>query len=613
MGQILDIIASAQKDAAFKPRLLTLLADGTDHLAAEQALERDWELVIPLPFGRALNAAINSGAKDPAVLRAILDGKPVEDAEIAQKVESISTLAEKGSTFELADNDERLTKLMLAAVDHPGNAAAQGAFAAEAGQRAALAGKILIEQSDLLLAVWDGQSTANVGGTGHTALLALELGTPVVWIDPAHPESWQIVWSPEELSRGQRTRDRDKVVQQLHDLVENAASTPDDEARYALTASAWRERSALSSHAFRRIEKMFGSKGLSSRFGSIRQNYEHPEAIAGGSGKPLLDALGQLTPGNNRLGTGIAEQILQRFAWLDGVASHLSDQHRSGMIINFLLGAGAIIIGVLYLPLVDAEQKWIFASIELLLLLVIVINTAMGQRRKLHSRWFETRRAAEYLRHSPMLAALGVARPGGAWPEAAGSHWPEWYARQVSRAISLPHASIDQEYLRKALAALRDHHVDPQRKYHKHKAEHLDHVHHGIDGFSEVLFVGAIALVTAFLVLTAGAAFGWLDPSLAKGSAKWFTVLAVALPTLGGAFAGIRYFGDFERFAEISQVTAGKLDVIAQRIDVLLEAPHGAVTYDKVADIAHTTDQIVFEEIQNWQAVFSGKIIAVPA
>lgn len=37
--------------------------------------------------------------------------------------------------------------------------------------------------------------------------------------------------------------------------------------------------------------------------------------------------------------------------------------------------------------------------IELPLLCVILAITALGQRKRWHGRWFETRRLAEYLRH----------------------------------------------------------------------------------------------------------------------------------------------------------------------------------------------------------------------
>ncbi len=93
---------------------------------------------------------------------------------------------------------------------------------------------------------------------------------------------------------------------------------------------------------------------------------------------------------------------------------------------------------------------------------------------------------------------------------------------------------------------------------------------------------------------------------------KLFTYLGVMFPTLGASIAGIRYFGDFERFAAISDVTAEKLDNVHKRIQHLLGAPDANLDYGVVSELAHTVDDIVVSEIENWQAVFGGKHITVP-
>ena len=98
----------------------------------------------------------------------------------------------------------------------------------------------------------------------------------------------------------------------------------------------------------------------------------------------------------------------------------------------------------------------------------------------------------------------------------------------------------------------------------------------------------------------------------ASAASKPITFLGVLFPTLGGAFAGIRYFGDFERFAAISNVTAAKLDVINDRIGLLLVAPDSELRYQRVSDLAHAVDDVVMTEIENWQAVFAGKHVTVP-
>ncbi len=603
-----------------RTRLVTLLADGTDHHAALAALARGWELVSPLPFGQRLNAAINAKPPSPADARAILSAERPADPATAARVEAIDGLTGQARLFELADEDERIGRSLLAALDRPDDPDVLSRFIVETSRRAALAGRILIEQADIVIAVWDGGSTAQIGGTGHTARLALEAGSPVLWIDPSRPAEWEILLTPEALaSAGEGRHGGSRENDALEQIVEQAIglAQPHVPGRYsgtrALAPGAWTTRSSFASHAFRRVEALFGDTGWRRRLRSLRQTYEDPGEIEQGSGKPILDLIAALPEGDPQLRSRIGNAVLRRFAWSDGISAHLSDRYRSGMVVNFLLGAAAIIVGTLYLPLVEPDQKWIFAGIELLLLLAIIINTVAGQRARLHDRWFQTRRAAEYLRHSPFLLALGVMRPAGAWPSGVKSWWPEWYARHALREVGLPVARVEKTYLRSALLALRDQHIAPQSAYHRAKAARLHRVDHGIDRLAEALFVLAVTFVTIYLALFAGSQMGWIDDETVGKSSKWFTVAAVAFPTLGGALAAIRYFGDFDRFAEISQIAHARLDAVAARIDLLLGAPAERFSYRQVADLAHATDEIVVGEIQNWQAVFSGKKTTIPA
>ncbi|MEQ1880687.1 MAG: hypothetical protein ABL878_06900 [Burkholderiales bacterium] len=75
------------------------------------------------------------------------------------------------------------------------------------------------------------------------------------------------------------------------------------------------------------------------------------------------------------------------------------------------------------------------------------------------------------------------------------------------------------------------------------------------------------------------AAAGLIPHEWPHAVSKLFTFLGVMFPTLGASVAGMRYFGDFERFAAISNVTAEKLDNVHKRIQLLLSAPDGMLDY----------------------------------
>jgi hypothetical protein len=271
-----------------------------------------------------------------------------------------------------------------------------------------------------------------------------------------------------------------------------------------------------------------------------------------------------------------------------------------------------VIVGIAYQPFATSDQKWMFALVEFLLLSAILFITWLGGKRRWHGRWFETRRVAEYFRHAPILLLLGVARPPGRWPKGSDTSWPEYYARAGLRAMGLPCVAINPAYLRAALTDLLDAHVVSQRDYHLGKAARLTNVHHNLDGFSARLFQLAVVSVALYLGLKGAAALSLIPHEWPHSASYAFTFMGVTLPTLGAAIAGMRYFGDFERFAAISEVTAEKLDAVHARLTLLLTAPDEALDYARAAELAHAADDIVVSEIENWQAVFGGKHITVP-
>lgn len=603
---VCDAIAAAAGPAPV--RLHSLLADGADQVAASAALARGWELVSPLPFGRALNLAINAHPASPSDARRLLAGLPAEQPETAARAEALNILAGQARLFELADADAAIAPLFLAITDAPGDMAAAQRYAIAASRRVALAGRVMIEQSDLVIAVWDGISRDAVGGTGHTLASALTAGASVVLIDARNPHDWRLIDDLEALEGRPDSAGRDAalavaVAAALHPADAGAAAT-------ALAPGAWRDRTTPLFHGYRRVEALFG--GSPRPWRSLRMVHETPQAIITGSAAPVLAALAALPGADPAWPRAIGRAVFQRFAWADGISTRFSDQYRGGMIANFVMSGVAVMAGIAYLPTAGPEWKHLFAAVEFLLLGAIVLITALARRYHWHDRWFETRRAAEYLRHAPFGLALGVARPAARWPKGESAAWPEYHVRHALREAGLPPAAIGQDWLRGVLDGLLIPHIAGQRDYHRIKAQRLDTVHHRLDGVSIVSFQLAVMAVASWLLLWLGGVIGVVDPVLAEKTAKLFTFMGVMFPTIGGAVAGVRYFGDFDRFAAISRVSAEKLDRLHRRASLLCSAPACTLDYGSVSDLAHAADEVVVSEIESWQAVFAGKHFTVP-
>lgn len=137
---------SASAAQAPAVRLVSGLAEGADQLAIASRPD-GWVLHAILPFPRARYL------EDFAPARATggVDRRSAFEAALAQA----------RSIVELPDSDD----------------------AVRGYERA---GEALLQESDLLVAVWDGQAAAGRGGTEVVVTRALSLGMPVVWICSGH-------------------------------------------------------------------------------------------------------------------------------------------------------------------------------------------------------------------------------------------------------------------------------------------------------------------------------------------------------------------------------------------------------------------------------------------
>jgi len=211
------------------------------------------------------------------------------------------------------------------------------------------------------------------------------------------------------------------------------------------------------------------------------------------------------------------------------------------------------------------------------------------------------------------MLMLGVSRPVGQWPRGAEREWPEQYARHLLRGIGLPKLKLDQAYLTLVINTMVKPHVISQRDYHRYKADRLSRVHHGLDKAAQACFFLAVLSVSAYLLLKLGAITGLLPYDWPTSTSKLFTFLGVAFPTLGANLAGIRFFGDFERFAGISRVAGERLDEIATRLELLLTNEAKPLNYRTTAELVRELDEAVIDEIAGWQSVFGAKHLDLPA
>ncbi len=130
--------------------VLSSLAEGSDRLVAEAGLAGGYVLEAVLPFVRA---------------------------EYARDFHTPESLAEF----------ERLLGDAAAVFELDGDAA-------ERSRAYEAAGFVMLANIDLLIAIWDGENAAGVGGTAQIVSRAIADGIPVIRLDPQNPDGMQISW-----------------------------------------------------------------------------------------------------------------------------------------------------------------------------------------------------------------------------------------------------------------------------------------------------------------------------------------------------------------------------------------------------------------------------------
>ena len=126
-------------------RVVSALAEGADRLVAQAALDLGLEFQCPLPFQQA-------------------------------EYERVFETEESRSDY------RRLLDLATEVVELHGQRTDEGAAYLNAG-------RVLLERSDLLIAVWDGGKAAGRGGTAEIVSEARERGIPVLHVPSGNPHS----------------------------------------------------------------------------------------------------------------------------------------------------------------------------------------------------------------------------------------------------------------------------------------------------------------------------------------------------------------------------------------------------------------------------------------
>jgi hypothetical protein len=555
-----ELFQTLSRTAAAPMRLITSLADGADSISADEALSLGWTLDAVLPLSRADYLS--------------------DFTEAQARVDHEMLLAKAHGIFEL-DGDR--------------NVEGGSAIAYER------AGRVVLAQSDILVAVWDSGPVRGRGGAAQIVAEAVLAGIPVIHVDPAGRHPPRLLWDGlEEHDLGQQTVDTVPRgdLSALPGLVRGLLDPPEDKVERVMldrlgVSAKPRRNWAL---AYPLLLAVMGVRQLRKTDWAVADPANALPAILGPCSGAALTVSG--------FGAQLRTTLAPRFARADATATHVAQLFRSGYVTNFSFAALAVVLSLLGLAL-PAALKPVLIILEFMVIATILLVTRAGNRSQWHRRWLDNRHLAERLRCLTVAAQLGeLELRSGAYLRPG---WVDWYARATARELGMPSVRVDPAYLacvRDGLTSL----IDDQIAYLKTDAHRMHKLEHRLHHLGTILFAMTAMICVGLLIykmMDKMVGMAALD-AIAHPVLTATTIASAALPAIGAAIYGIRMQGDFAGIAERSESLAHNLTTLRQVIDA------DVLSFDTLKRrVARATD-LLTQDLASWLQTYHARPLTLP-
>jgi hypothetical protein len=580
-------------------RAISPLAEGTDRMFARAALGLGYELCCPMPFHQP------EYERDFSSPTAAGNGSLEEFRQLLETARAGTRL----TTFELSGSR------------------------ADAGAAYAAAGRIVLTQSDLLVVVWDGTPGRGRGGTADTLLEALRSHMSVLWIDAVSPHRWQFLRSEDELpglASGVRCTPRAGAppLEELMRTVRGVIAWPrgaegrtgtDAERldRQQLRHSVYlRERRPRWNPAF--VWKLFRDLvgSLKPRVPSFRV-MDFEQAVA--DKWPVAPG-----PEATELACWVNRRLRPHYAWSDKPADLHADAYRSGFVLMYLLAALAVLLALLPGAMgwdrhADPRRAACVVA-EFAIVASILGSFYWARRQRLHTRWMDYRMLAELIRQMRFQIPLGGVRPQSPPPAHLSAYgdpsmtWMYWHATAVERAIGLPSARVDHDYLVQYLDYFHAVLVE-QIGFHDGSGQRSKRIEHRLHRSVRLLLLLTLGCIVVHFA-PFGSLVGLPALSLRGRLEEWLTLGCAFLPALGAALAGINEQGEFARLAKRGGAMHERLDAIRKDVEDMKRAADpetDPLRLEQVQRLVEPTARLMVDEVLDWRVIFRDRPPTIPA
>jgi hypothetical protein len=538
--------------------LVSPLAEGSDRLVAETALQMGYRLETPLPFTQA-----------------------EYERDFPRTVDSFWALLAHGRTIAL-----------------------DGGRGDEEMRSYEAVGRFVVRNCDLLIAIWDGKPAKGRGGTEEVVQFAVQSGIPVWWLNSEGDSEPRLIESPPHLRELGTAPNGQKAEQALTEILGRTILPPPatDLRGHGLinrladysSFTFYKNHTPLDDYlqeAAPRRHWVWQSYSLFMRMLTSRAT----EAI------PAMAASGE----------EIERWWDKFYRPADQLSLAYGDRYRSSYTLITFAGYWALVAAVLALSFQEMPAVFhLLLGSELLGVIFIGGLVIINRAWHWHERWISYRLLAELCRKQRVLSSLGWSLPrwevqGMASDDQAErvsrpflrEAWVAWYFTAVTRAAPLPAGPFTHDVLRRVQGTGRGL-LSEQIEYHRARQVRSDVASRKLSSLAKLFFLATLLSVVARLFVP-----------LPHSVEIVIEICTIILPAASAAMIGVRAYAEFELLAHQSVrmrrvMTEGLLEL--DRLD--LERP---LASQDLAAVLGAVATRMMEDIQGWAQLFRVKIVEI--
>jgi hypothetical protein len=551
-------------------RLLSPLAEGSDRIAAKCALVKGCELQCPLPFGR------EEYMKDFVTE--------------ASKAEFTDLLDKAASVFEV-DCDKGPGKRNYKHV-----------------------GEIVVGHSDVLIAIWTGEYSEKIGGTGDIVNKAMEQHVPVLWVNSKQDHAITFV------HEGLYHEDWQHQLSEVMTQTFGSSSESGTFARLYLEEKRKKWNIAFFHTVF---QDMMTGQFLKRVSLHADKHLQHAQDGWNRQWKKGADM-----PEDFK---GFAGQWYRPYyIWTECLSSFYADYFRTAGLFRHLFyflataayGFG-LYFGFWYKGNGDQDpftlvMRGIGFAFQAIFLLSIIWVRKRNDDNQWHQKFIDYRILAELLRQTLFLTPLGTGLHGvnmPAYNRDANTNWINWYYRVILRQGGLPHMLLDREQLQKCRHMVVDILKD-QIAYHRSNARKNRTIARKLEKFGDAVYWVSLF----FFFMHAGYIhWGFIQNIFAHiffihagnpddpfhNPEKMLNYLCLVLPALAAVAHAFAEQGGFQRLEQRSDAMARDLALAKRRFE---EIPADG-SYSRVKAAAENIAYLMISEVSDWRVFVKSKEI----